>query len=535
MSTRKTTLFYALLLMTASLFVGMVIASRLDLAPRSSAQTIAVPAMNSAPINGPLDAQTFRNVAKLATPIVVNIRTEMKTKTQDLTDFFGGGGGNPDDLFHRFFGPGGGGNQDDQGGAQLPGQRGRGRRTPPREQTTRAAGTGFIISKDGFILTNNHVVEDATKIEVVLYGDDSDVSYQAKVIGRDPLTDSALIQLVEKPSRPLQEAKFGDSTQVEAGDWVMAIGNPFGYDHTVTVGVISATSRAFRVTDGRSNDMLQTDAAINPGNSGGPLLNLRGEVIGINTAIITNSRSEGNIGIGFAVPSNTVRELLPQLRNGKITRGRIGVSVLPIPREALEDFGLKERRGALVAQVPAGGAAAKAGIEPGDIIVQYNGRPVNNSDELVKMVVATKPGTTVPVKVMRNKQEKTLNVTVDELDLEAEQNGGRRPQQSDQPQSQTDQQDAGGFGITLDNVTAQMARRLKLPSGQTGAVVTEIDPDGAAAGALRSGDVILAVNRRPVSNAAEAARELQKVPSGRIAQILVWRGDGETFVTVKKD
>ncbi len=526
MSTRKTTLFYALLLMTASLFVGMVIASRLDLAPRSSAQTIAVPAMNSAPINGPLDAQTFRNVAKLATPIVVNIRTEMKTKTQDLTDFFGGGGSNPDDLFHRFFGPGGGGgNQDDQGGAQLPGQRGRGRRTPPREQTTRAAGTGFIISKDGFILTNNHVVEDAIKIEVVLYGDDSDVSYQAKVIGRDPLTDSALIQLVEKPSRPLQEAKFGDSTQVEAGDWVMAIGNPFGYDHTVTVGVISATSRAFRVTDGRSNDMLQTDAAINPGNSGGPLLNLRGEVIGINTAIITNSRSEGNIGIGFAVPSNTVRELLPQLRNGKITRGRIGVSVLPIPREALEDFGLKERRGALVAQVPAGGAAAKAGIEPGDIIVQYNGRPVNNSDELVKMVVATKPGTTVPIKVMRNKQEKTLNVTVDELDLEAEQNGGRRPQQSDQPQSQSDQQDAGGFGITLDNVTAQMARRLKLPSGQTGAVVTEIDPDGAAAGALRSGDVILAVNRRPVSNAAEAAQRASEGSLGphRADSRLAWR------------
>jgi serine protease Do len=534
MSTRKTTLFYALLLMTASLFVGMVIASRLDLAPRSSAQTIAVPAMNSAPINGPLDAQTFRNVAKMATPVVVNIRTEMKTKTQDLTDFFSGSG-NPDDLFHRFFGPGGGGggNQDDQG--QLPGQRGRGRRTPPREQTTRAAGTGFIISKDGFILTNNHVVEDATKIEVVLYGDEADVSYQAKVIGRDPLTDSALIQLVEKPSRPLQEAKFGDSSQVEAGDWVMAIGNPFGWDHTVTVGVISATSRAFRVTDGRSNDMLQTDAAINPGNSGGPLLNLRGEVIGINTAIITNSRSEGNIGIGFAVPSNTVRDLLPQLRNGKITRGRIGVSVLPIPREALEDFGLKERRGALVAQVPAGGAAAKAGIEPGDIIVQYNGRPVNNSDELVKMVVATKPGTTVPIKVMRNKQEKTLNVTVDELDLQAEQNGGRRPQQSDQPSSPSDQQDAGGFGITLDNVTAQMARRLRLPSGQTGAVVTEVDPDGSAAGALRNGDVILAVNRRSVANAAEAARELQKVPSGRIAQILVWRGDGETFVTVKKD
>jgi serine protease Do len=288
------------------------------------------------------------------------------------------------------------------------------------------------------------------------------------------------------------------------------------------------------VTDGRSNDMLQTDAAINPGNSGGPLLNLRGEVIGINTAIITNARSEGNIGIGFAVPSNTVRELLPQLRSGKITRGRIGVSVLPVPREALEDFGLRERNGALVAQVAPGGAAAKAGVEPGDVIVQYNGRAVKNSEELVKMVVATRPGTTVPIKVMRNKQERTLNLTVDELDLDAEQNGGRRP--SPQNQQQDDQsQGAGGFGLTLDNVTPQMARRLRLPSGQTGAVVAEVESDGPSAGALRQGDVILAVNRVRVSNAAEAARELGKIQSGRIAQILVWRGDGEVFVTVKKD
>src|SRR5215210_6810763 len=382
----------------------------------------------------------------------------MKAKGNDLTDFFGGGGGgsSPDDLFHRFFGPGGG-DQDDQA-PQTPGGRGNNRRRQ-REQTTRAAGTGFIISKDGFILTNNHVVEDATKIEVVLYGDDADVSYDAKVIGRDPLTDSALIQLTEKPNRPLPEAKFGDSAQVEAGDWVMAIGNPFGYAHTVTVGVISATERSFPVTTGRNNDMLQTDAAINPGNSGGPLLNLRGEVIGINTAIITNARSEGNIGIGFAVPSNTVRDLLPQLRMGKITRGRIGVSVLPVPREALEDFGLKERQGAMVAQVAPNGAAAKAGVEPGDVIVQFNGRPIKNSEELVKMVVATKPGTSVPVKVLRNKQEKTITVTVDELDLEAEQNNGRR---TPQPQQQQDdqQQGAGGFGLTLDNVTAQMARRL---------------------------------------------------------------------------
>ena len=532
MSTRKTTVFYAVLLAVASLFVGMVIASRLDLAPRSSAQTIAVPPMNSAPVTGPLDAQTFRNIAKAATPMVVNIKTEMKTKAQDLTDFFGGGNGSPDDLFHRFFGNPG--QQDDD---QAPAPRGRGNggaRKAPREQTTRAAGTGFIISKDGYILTNNHVVEDATKIEVALYADEPDVSYKAKVIGRDPLTDSALIQLIDKPNHPLPEAKFGDSSQVEAGDWVMAIGNPFGYEHTVTVGVISATSRAFRVTDGRTNDMLQTDAAINPGNSGGPLLNLRGEVIGINTAIITNARNEGNIGIGFAVPSNTVRDLLPQLHSGKIIRGRIGVQVLPVPREGFEDFGLKSRAGAVVAQVMTGGAAAKGGVEPGDVIIQFNGRPVKNSDELVKMVVSTKPGTNVPVRVLRNKQEKTLNVTVDELDLEAEQNQGRRTPQNDQPQAD-EPQNTGSFGVTLENVTPQMARRLRLPSGQTGAVVTEVDPDGASAGALRQGDVILSVNGKAVANAADAARELGKVQQGRLAQMRVWRGDGEVFVPVKKD
>jgi serine protease Do len=537
MSTRKTTAFYGVLLVVASLFVGMVIASRFDLTPASSAQGIIVPAMNSAPLTGPLDASTFRNIAKSATPMVVNIRTEMKAKGQDLSDFFSGGGGGsqPDDLFHRFFGNPG--QQDDD---QAPAPRGRGQgqgqggTRRPREQTTRAAGTGFIISKDGYILTNNHVVEDATKIEVSLYADEADVSYKAKVIGRDALTDSALIQLIDKPNHPLPEAKFGDSSQVEAGDWVMAIGNPFGYEHTVTVGVISATSRAFPVSTGRSNDMLQTDAAINPGNSGGPLLNVRGEVIGMNTAIITNARSEGNIGIGFAVPINTVRDLLPQLHTGKISRGRIGVSVLAVPREGFEDFGLSKRMGAIVAEVTPGGAAMKAGMEPGDVITQYNGRPVQNNNELVKMVVATKPGTNVQVKVLRNKQEKTLNLTVDELDLEAEQNPTRRStQQNDQPEPEP--QGTGSFGLTLEPVTPQMARRLRLPSGRTGAVVTEVDPDGASAGALRQGDVILSVNGKPVANAVDAARELQKVQTGRLAQLRVWRGESEIFVPVKKE
>jgi serine protease Do len=531
MSTRKTTAFYAVLLVVASLFVGMVIASRFDLTPASSAQSIGVPPMNSAPLTGAIDASTFRNIAKAATPMVVNIRTEMKAKGQDLTDFFGGGS-QPDDLFHRFFGNPG--QQDDDQQAPAPRGRGNGGRKAPREQTTRAAGTGFIISKEGYILTNNHVVEDATKIEVSLYADEADVSYKAKVIGRDALTDSALIQLIDKPNHALPEAKFGDSSHVEAGDWVMAIGNPFGYEHTVTVGVISATSRAFRVTTGRSNDMLQTDAAINPGNSGGPLLNVRGEVIGMNTAIITNARSEGNIGIGFAVPSNTVRDLLPQLHTGKVIRGRIGVSVLAVPREGFEDFGLTKRMGAIVAEVTPGGAALKAGIEPGDVIVQYNGRPVGNNDELVKMVVATKPGTSVQVKVLRNKVEKTLNVVVDELDLDAEQNLSRRTQPNDAPAA-PEQQGTGSFGLTLEPVTPQMARRLRLPSGRSGAVVTEVDPDGASAGALAQGDVILSVNGKETTNAVDAARELAKIPVGRLAQMRVWRGDKEIFVPVKKE
>ncbi len=233
------------------------------------------------------------------------------------------------------------------------------------------------------------------------------------------------------------------------------------------------------------------------------------------------------------MPINTVRDLLPQLRQGKVIRGRIGVSVTQVPREGYEDLGLKSRMGAIVATVASSGPAAKAGVEPGDVIVQYNGRPIQNNDELVKMVVGTKPGTRVPVKVLRNREEKTLNVTVEELDLNAEQNGGRRqPSRDNEP---PEEHGASGFGLTLEPVTPAMARRLQLPSGQTGAVITDVDPDGPASGVLRPGDVILSVNRTQVASANDAARELQKVQSGHLAQLIVWRGGGETFVTVKKD
>ena len=525
----RLTLFYLPLIVLASIAVGMVIASRLDLTPVSSAQTIVVPPMNSAPLTGPLNVDTFRVIAKAQSPMVVNIKVEMKAKAQDLEGLFGGGGGGgSDDLFRRFFGgPNGGQGQGDDSQA-APKRR-------QKEPIARAAGTGFIInSREGFILTNNHVVEDAIKIEVFLYADD-ETPYTAKVIGKDALTDSALIQLIDRPSTPLPEAKFGDSSQMQPGDWVMAIGNPFSLAHTVSVGVISATKRPFAVTDQRTNEMLQTDAAINPGNSGGPLLNIRGEVIGINTAIISNGQSEGNIGIGFAVPINTVRDLLPQLREGKVIRGRIGVSVQAVPREGFDEFGLKTRTGAIVASVLPGSAAGKAGMEPGDVVTEYNGRVVTNRDELVKMVVATKPGTSVPVKILRAKQEKTLNVTVEQLDLDAEQQTvARRGNNNQQPENT--ETPGSGFGLTLSNLTPQVSRRLQVPSGKSGALISDVDPDGpAAASGLRAGDVILSVNRKNVANAADAAKELQAVASGRLAQILLWRADAEVFVTVKKD
>ena len=521
-SPRKTTAFYVVLIALASLVVGMVIASRLDLSPTSSAQTMAIPATNSSPLTGAIDATTFRNIAKVASPMVVSIRTESRQRTQDLSEFFGGQGGG-DDLLDRFFGGGG-------GGGVAPQQR-RQQQQQPRERTTMAAGSGFIINKEGYILTNNHVVEGATKIEVQFF-DEDDAYYGAKVVGRDPLTDSALIQLTEKPSRPLTEAKFGDSSQMEPGDWVMAIGNPFGLAHTVSVGVISATSRSFPVAEQRSANVLQTDAAINPGNSGGPLLNVRGEVIGINTAIYSNSNAmgggAGNIGIGFAIPINTVRDVLPGLRSGKITRGRIGVSVTAISPEELEALNLKDRKGALVRTVPAGGPAATAGIKPGDVIVEFNGKPVVKSDDLVQQVVRTTPGTTVPVKVVRAGKEQTMNVKVEELDLDNETNR--------QSSNNATPDDTGaGFGITLNNLTPDVARRLEVPSGTTGAVVTDVDPDGPAArSGLRPNDVILQVNRAPVSNANDAGQALRAVAAGRTVGMLILRNGEEQFVTIRK-
>jgi serine protease Do len=313
----------------------------------------------------------------------------------------------------------------------------------------------------------------------------------------------------------------------------MAIGNPFGLANTVSVGIISAVERPFPVSEGRSAQVLQTDAAINPGNSGGPLLNLRGEVVGINTAIISGSQQQGNVGIGFAIPINVVRELLPQLRAGKITRGRIGVGIGAVPTDAVDEFGLKDRNGAVVLNVAPGGAAAKAGLEPGDVIISYNGKPIRNRDELVSMVTATKPGSTVPVRIVRDRQERTISVTVEELDLESE----TAAQRSDnRDNGNGPEETTSGFGLTLGNITPEVRQRLRLDRSAQGAVVTDIEAGSTAARAgLAPGDVIMRVGRETVNTAADASRELGRIPSGGTAFLRVLRNGQETFVAVTKE
>ena len=485
--------------------IGMVIASRFDMAPSSSAQTFAVPAMNSAPLDGTIDAGTFRAIAEQQTATVVNIRTESLQSSQ-LNDFFGGGG---DELFRRFFGQPPGGDQ-------------------PRERTVQSAGTGFVIDPSGLILTNNHVVEDATAIQIDFFGDEDGVLYDAEVLGRDQLTDSALLKLSEMPDTELVVAAFGDSSEMAPGDWVMAIGNPFGYGHTVTVGVISAIGRPFRAFPGRDQDVLQTDAAINPGNSGGPLLNVRGEVVGINTAIVSDRQS--NVGIGFAFPINTIRDLLPELRSGKVTRGRIGVEITAVPREDYEGLGLTERMGAVVRSVVPGSPADKSGVQPGDVIIRYNGERIGDTEDLQSRVVATRPDTTVPVVVMRAGEEVTLQVTIEELDLDAEGAQGSGSAQA-APENPSE-----GFGMTLQDLTAQITNRLGLPRGTSGAVVVDVESGGAAEqSGVQPGDVVLSINRVEVSSADEAIEQLDAVESGRTAFLLIQRGPGQIFLQVLKE
>ncbi|GMV23718.1 MAG: putative periplasmic serine endoprotease DegP-like protein [Acidimicrobiia bacterium] len=520
MSNRKATFVYGFLIALVSLVGGMVLASRLDLAPTSLARTVNVPETNSAPIEGALDAGTFRRIAEAQNPMVVSIRT-MSERPVRVSGGGGGGG-----FFEEFF--------------QMPNQPQRRQQGP---NLVPGGGSGFIIDKAGFILTNNHVVEDAKDIQVYLFGMDdnngTEPGLAAKVVGRDVLTDSALLQLTEMPSQPLPEAKFGDSDQLGSGDWVMAIGSPFGFTNTVTVGVVSAVSRTdpnLRPVPGRDLEMIQTDAAINRGNSGGPLLNVRGEVVGVNTAIISDQPGVGgNIGIGFAVPINLVKEVLPSLRTGKVVRGRIGVQVSNSTLNAndLKDLGLPSTGAALISTVNENGPADKAGIKAGDFIIEYNGKPVSRSDDLINMVTRTAPDTTVPVKVVRGGKTLTLNVMIEELDLAQEAGELEREQpQQDQPRPEEPVETA--LGLTVEPVTAAVSRQLRLPQGQGGAVVSQVSPGGAAAGLLTRGDVILSVNGVNVTSVDEVVTRLNNARTGSLLLLRVWRDGSDQAVPVRK-
>ena len=441
----------------------------------------------------------FRNIVKRENPVVVSITTQSHVKTSEPNDLSGG-----DDFFRRFFG--------------AP--------RVPQEQVQRALGSGFIISADGEILTNNHVVAGAEQIRVGLFNDQHKV-YTAKVIGRDPLTDSALIKLENGPGT-LPTADLGDSDALEPGDWVVAIGNPFRLGHTVTVGVVSYKARPFAVTEGRFQNMLQTDASINPGNSGGPLIDAHGAVIGINSAILAGEGGEGNIGIGFAVPINTVKQLLPQLRQGRVHRARLGVQVQtpPIDEDEARSLGLPKPEGAIISMVEHDSPAERAGLRAGDVIVDYNGKAVSDGAQLTTLVVSTPAGTKVPIGFYRNGQRQTATVTVEELTLEeGEQQGG-----------QAGRGTAPGFGVSLGDLTPDVARQLRLPAGTNGALVEEVEPftPAAEAGVTR-GDVIVEVNRQAVHSAGDASRLLRQVKSGQVAFLLLSRRGNQVFVEMRRE
>lgn len=382
----------------------------------------------------------------------------------------------------------------------------------PPDFRQQGLGSGFIIERDGTILTNNHVIENARKIVVRLPNDDR--QFTAKVIGSDKKTDLAVIKIDVKGNLPV--APLGDSDRLKVGEWIIAMGSPFGLQNTVTAGIVSAKSR--QIGAGPYDDFIQTDASINPGNSGGPLINMQGEVVGINTAIF--SRTGGNIGIGFAIPINVAKELLPELKTkGKVTRGWLGVSIQRVTPDIAESLGIATTRGALVADVTAGSPAERAGIKMWDVIVEYAGKPIKDSSDLAFMLARSHVGSRVSIKVLRDQKEVPLTVTIAELKEEAV--------VAPRPEREKD------FGLTVQNVTPEIARTLGLKRAQ-GVVITAVERGSPADDAgLRRGDVILEIDRKTVRNLSEYRQAIAGLKKGESALFLVQRGQTTTFVPLR--
>jgi serine protease Do len=378
---------------------------------------------------------------------------------------------------------------------------------PSGEYKQQGVGSGFVINQDGYILTNNHVVEDADQIKVKLT---NGKEYEGKVVGRDPKTDLALVK-IERAS-DLHPLKLGNSEDLKVGSWVVAIGSPFGLEQTVTAGIVSAKGRA--IGSGPYDNFIQTDASINPGNSGGPLVNMRGEVVGINTAIIPNGQ-----GIGFAIPINTAKEIVPQLEEkGHVTRGWLGVSIQEVTPGLAKSFDLKEKQGALVAQVVSGGPAEKGGIEQGDVILGFDGKEIAESKDLPRIVASTPVGKTVTVELLRNGKVVDRQVKVGEMEEKVD--------ISKLPSSHKT------LGIAVQNLTPEIAKELGVKK-DTGIVVTQVEPGSPAADAgIQTGDVIQQVNRKPVKNVEDFVQKVEKATDKDNVLLLIQRGQNSLFAAV---
>ena len=437
---------------------------------------------------------SLAGLAEQLSPAVVNISTETKVETSSGRQFPGFPGDMWNEFFRRFHeGPFG------------PGPRGRSRPQPRRQ----SQGSGFIVNEKGLIITNNHVVENAVNI-TVRFNDQK--KRKAKIVGRDPQTDIALLEVETKPGDTFTAVNLGDSEKLRVGDWVMAIGNPFGLSHTVTAGIVSAKGRV--IGSGRYDNYIQTDASINPGNSGGPLFDLQGNVVGINTAIF--SRGGGNIGIGFAIPINMAKKLLPQLRTGVVTRGFLGVSIQPVNESLAKGLGLKDTHGALVSNVIENAPAEKAGVKRGDVIVSVNEKKIETPRQLSMTAADLKPGSVAKLGIIRDGKKRDFKIQVGKLP-------GSKEEVAKAAKPALQKQ----LGIEGQNLTPELKKQIGAKA-KKGVVITNILPDSPAALAgLRRGDVIVEANRKAVAD-TEQLREALKKEENK-GNLLVVERQGTTF------
>lgn len=458
--------------------------------------SLAVRHSNAAVSPEPVNAQpnmvpaTFSDLAEKVRPGVVNLRVVKKVKNIGLgSRNFPGLPFGEKDPFPDFFGPFPQGNR-------------------PKGYEQRGIGSGFVISRDGYILTNNHVVEGADQIKVKLSNGNE---YQGTVVGRDPKTDLALLKI--KGASDLHPLRLGNSEDLKVGNWVVAVGSPFGLEQTVTAGIVSAKGRV--IGSGPYDNFIQTDASINPGNSGGPLINLKGEVIGINTAIM----SEGQ-GIGFAIPVNLAKEIAGQLQEkGRVTRGWLGVTIQAVTPELAKSFALKENKGALVAQVGPGSPAEKAGIEPGDIILEFDGKKISEPNDLSRTVASTPVGKMTVLKLSRAGKIIDRSLQIGEMAEKRETAQAASSHQS--------------LGISVQDLTPDLAQGLGLKKSG-GVVVTRIESGSPAEEAgLQTGDVIQEVNRKPVKNADDFLQKMEKSKGQDNILLLIQRGETHLFAAVK--